>query len=50
MKITGFRSELYWMKLDRPALEQSGGMAIYFGKEPRVETVAERLGAHPWAN
>ena len=39
-----------WMKLDRPALEQSGGMAIYFGKEPRVETVAERLGAHPWAN
>ena len=38
-----------WLKLDRPALEKSGGMAIYLSGEPRVETVAERLGAHSWA-
>lgn len=39
-----------WLKLDWPTLEQSGGLAIYLGKESRVETVAERLGAHPWTN
>ena len=38
-----------WLKLDRKALESSGGMAIYLGEEPRVETVAERVGDHPWA-
>lgn len=38
-----------WLKLDRPALERSGGMAIHLGIEPRVETVSERLAAHPWA-
>jgi len=39
-----------WLKLDRPALERSGGLAIYLGESPRVETVAGRLGAHPWVN
>ena len=38
-----------WLKLDRKALEQTGGLAINFGGNPRVETVAERLGHHPWA-
>jgi competence protein ComEC len=38
-----------WLKLDRKALEETVGMAIYLEEEPRVETVAERLGAHPWA-
>jgi competence protein ComEC len=37
-----------WLKLDRAALERSGGVAIYLGKNPRVETVAERIRAHPW--
>jgi competence protein ComEC len=38
-----------WLKLDRKALEQTGGIAIYLDAVPRVETVAERLGSHPWA-
>lgn len=38
-----------WLKLDRKALEATGGIAIYLGDKPRVDTVAERLGAHPWA-
>ena len=38
-----------WLKLDRPMLERTGGIAIYLGKESRVETVGERLGNHPWA-
>jgi competence protein ComEC len=37
-----------WLKLDRKALERTGGVAIYLGEEPRVESVAARLGAHPW--
>ena len=37
-----------WLKLDRKALEQTGGIAIYLDSVPRVETVAERLGSHPW--
>ena len=38
-----------WLKLDRKALERSGGMAIYLdGEAPRVVTVAQRLGRHPW--
>ena len=39
-----------WLKLDRPMLERTGGIAIYLGEEPRVETVGERLGNHPWAS
>ena len=37
-----------WLKLDRKALERTGGLAIYLGNEPRVVTVADRLGKHPW--
>jgi competence protein ComEC len=38
-----------WLKLDRKALEATGGIAIYLDDVPRVETVAERLASHPWA-
>ncbi len=38
-----------WLKLDREALESSGGLAIYLGDKSRVVTVAERVGEHPWA-
>jgi competence protein ComEC len=38
-----------WLKLDRKTLEIAGGMAIHLGDEPRVETVADRVGNHPWA-
>ena len=37
-----------WLKLDRQALSQSGGMALYLGKTPHIETVSDRLGSHPW--
>ena len=38
-----------WLKLDRAALARSGGLAIYLGKRSRVDSVADRVGAHPWA-
>jgi len=38
-----------WLTLDRHSLGRTGGIAIYLGDEPRVETVAERVGQHPWA-
>jgi competence protein ComEC len=38
-----------WLKLDAPALRRTGGVAIYLGAEPRVDTVADRVGEHPWA-
>jgi competence protein ComEC len=38
-----------WLKLDRPALARTGGVAIYLGARPRVETVADSRGEHPWA-
>jgi competence protein ComEC len=38
-----------WLKLDRQALARTGGLAIYLGASPRVESVAERLGDHPWS-
>ncbi|HVF37509.1 MAG TPA: ComEC/Rec2 family competence protein [Sphingomicrobium sp.] len=37
-----------WLRLDRESLQRSGGVAIYFGDRPRVETVAGRLADHPW--
>ena len=37
-----------WLKLDRKALESTGGVAIYLDDVPRIETVASRLGEHPW--
>ena len=38
-----------WLKLDREALERSGGLAITFGKQPHIESVADRVAGHPWA-
>lgn len=38
-----------WLKLDRATLARTGGVAIYLGRHPRVTTVAERVGRHPWA-
>lgn len=37
-----------WLKLDRAALGKSGGVAIYLDGKPRVETVAQQVGGHPW--
>jgi competence protein ComEC len=38
-----------WLTLDRRSLERTGGVAIYLSGQPRVETVAGRVGKHPWA-
>jgi len=38
-----------WLRLDRHSLERTGGIAIYLGAQPRVITVADRVGQHPWA-
>jgi competence protein ComEC len=38
-----------WLKLDRSKLERTGGVAVNLGTKPTVATVAERQGAHPWA-
>jgi competence protein ComEC len=38
-----------WLKLDSTALRQTGGLAVYLEKAPRVDSVAERVGSHPWA-
>jgi competence protein ComEC len=38
-----------WLKLDRPALHRTGGLAVYLGDRPHLDTVAERIGGHPWA-
>jgi competence protein ComEC len=40
----------HWLKLDREALEDTGGVAIYLGDDPRISTVANRIGNHPWAD
>ena len=37
-----------WLKLDRKALERTGGIAVYLEPEPRVETVSARVARHPW--
>ena len=38
-----------WLKLDRPTLAASGGVAIRLGPTPTITSAAERLGKHPWA-
>jgi competence protein ComEC len=38
-----------WLKLDAPALRHTGGLAIFLGPRPRVDSVSSRVGAHPWA-
>jgi competence protein ComEC len=37
-----------WLKLDRPMLERTGGLAIYLDGTPYVSTVVDRIGRHPW--
>ncbi len=37
-----------WLKLDRPFLARSGGLAINLGESPHVSSVADRVGRHPW--
>ncbi|HEU0311313.1 MAG TPA: ComEC/Rec2 family competence protein [Sphingomicrobium sp.] len=39
-----------WLKLDRESLNRTGGLAIHLGDDPRVSTVADRLGHHPWSS
>jgi competence protein ComEC len=38
-----------WLKLDKPVLRGTGGVAIYLGSNPRIATVADQVGHHPWA-
>ncbi|HEY7809661.1 MAG TPA: ComEC/Rec2 family competence protein [Allosphingosinicella sp.] len=38
-----------WLKADRSLLTRTGGLAISFEGTPRVATVAEERGRHPWA-
>jgi competence protein ComEC len=38
-----------WLKLDAPALRRTGGLAIYLGRSPSVDSVADGVGAHPWS-
>lgn len=38
-----------WLKLDPEALARTGGLAIYLSDVPRVESVADRVRDHPWA-
>ena len=37
-----------WLKLDREALERTGGVAVYLDEVPHTATVAEQVGGHPW--
>jgi len=38
-----------WLRADRFFLRRTGGLAITFGAEPILATVAAREGDHPWA-
>jgi competence protein ComEC len=38
-----------WLRADRSFLRRTGGLSIMLGQSPRVATVAERVGRHPWA-
>ena len=38
-----------WLKLDPSSLRRTGGLAVYLGNQPWVDTVAGRLGEHPWS-
>ena len=38
-----------WLRLDSEALRRTGGLAIYLGQRPRVDSAAERVGQHPWS-
>lgn len=39
-----------WLAADRAFVEQHGGLAIHFGDRPRLRTVRDAVGRHPWAN
>jgi len=38
-----------WLKLDAKALARTGGLAIYLGKQPWIDSVADHVGGHRWA-
>ena len=38
-----------WIKADRTFLARTGGLSISFEREPRVNTVRDLIGVHPWA-
>ena len=38
-----------WLRADLFFLRRTGGLAITFGDPPRVNTVADQVGRHPWA-
>jgi competence protein ComEC len=38
-----------WLKLDAPALSRTGGLAIYLGSKPGLDSVISQVGRHPWA-
>ncbi|HEU0044904.1 ComEC/Rec2 family competence protein [Sphingomonas sp.] len=37
-----------WLKLDRPVVARTGGVAITFGSTPQVDTVLQAGDRHPW--
>lgn len=39
-----------WLKLDRPTLAKSGGLAVHLGDDPTIRSVRGEAGAHPWSN
>jgi competence protein ComEC len=38
-----------WLKLDSQTLRRTGGLALYLGRRPWIDSVAQRVGDHPWA-
>ncbi len=38
-----------WLRADRALLARTGGLSIAFGQQPRVTTVMQDAGDHPWA-
>ena len=38
-----------WLRADLFFLRRTGGLAITLGDPPRVDTVADQVGRHPWA-
>ena len=38
-----------WIKLDRKALESTGGVALYLDGNPHIDSVAGRTAGRPWA-
>jgi competence protein ComEC len=38
-----------WLKADRILLARTGGLSIRFSDPPRIDSVADHVGKHPWA-